>query len=206
MLPVIECELIAPTLPAHNIMGCRAVGGRIATIGSRLRPASPGEGQRTATAANRLSEGTREELDAARARKLAGLEALLAEDRTALSRLEWHRRLLPTRRARGQGFDPFARDRGTDRAAGPLRFAALAPLRFVLEVLVGEKLLFARRPDELRPAVHAPEDPVLELHRSLPRPGSGRLLVVYSNSRRSFFRLRLRASACFARRLSPGSK
>src|SRR5262249_37559472 len=39
----------------------------------------------------------------------------------------------------------------------------------VLEVLVGEELLLARRPDELRRAVHAPEDPVLELHRSLPR-------------------------------------
>jgi hypothetical protein len=30
-------------------------------------------------------------------------------------------------------------------------------------------LLLAGRPDELGPAVDAPEDPVLELHRSLPR-------------------------------------
>src|SRR6202030_2032249 len=43
--------------------------------------------------------------------------------------------------------------------------------RLVLEVLVGEKLLLPRRPHELRTAVHAPENPVLEFHRSLPRPG-----------------------------------
>src|SRR5262249_13668195 len=37
--------------------------------------------------------------------------------------------------------------------------------------LVSEELLLSCRPDELRAAVHAPEDPVLELHRSLPRRG-----------------------------------
>src|SRR5439155_7991049 len=55
------------------------------------------------------------------------------------------------------------------RAAGPLALAGLAPLRFIFEVLVGEELLFSGRPDELRRAIHAPEDSVLELHRSLPR-------------------------------------
>src|SRR5262249_10587619 len=59
--------------------------------------------------------------------------------------------------------------RASGRPRGPLRLARLAALRLVLEVLVGEELLLARRPDELRTAVHAPEDPVLELHRSLPR-------------------------------------
>src|SRR5262249_36306287 len=57
------------------------------------------------------------------------------------------------------------------RPAGPLAFARFAALRLVLEVLVGEKLLFSRRPDELRAAVHALKDSVLELHRSLPRRG-----------------------------------
>src|SRR5262249_40103587 len=51
------------------------------------------------------------------------------------------------------------------------RLAPLATLRLVLEVLVGEELLFSSRPDELRAAIHAPEDPVLELHRSPPRRG-----------------------------------
>src|SRR5438093_5588891 len=36
--------------------------------------------------------------------------------------------------------------------------------------------------------------------------GVGSFLLLYSSSRRSFFRLRFRASACFARRLSPGFK
>src|SRR5207237_7929415 len=123
--------------------------------------------------------------------------------------LERHGRLLAAGRARGGGFHPLAGDRGARRAARPLRLAGFAPLRFVLEVLVGEKLLLSRRPDELRPAVHAPEDPVLALHPPLPRRVARYLLAgaaCYSSSRRSFFRLRLRASACLARRLSPGFK
>src|SRR5262249_39382312 len=125
------------------------------------------------------------------------------EDGAPLRRLEGHGRLLPAGRARGHGLHPLAGDRPTGGTAGPLRLAGLAPLRFVLEVLVGKELLLSCRPHELRAAVHAPEDPVLELHRSLPRRGrpSG-----YSSSLLSFFRLRLRASACFARRLSPGFK
>src|SRR5206468_12777998 len=47
-----------------------------------------------------------------------------------------------------------------------------ATLRLVLEVLVGEELLLSSRPDELRSAIHARKNPVLELHRSLPRRGS----------------------------------
>src|SRR5436190_7321480 len=103
--------------------------------------------------------------------KLAGLEAFLAEDRPPLRRLERHRRLLATGRARGEGFNPLADGTRADRPRCPLALAGFAPLRLVFEVLVGEELLFPCRPDELRTAVHAPEDPVLELHRSLPRRG-----------------------------------
>src|SRR6185503_13923765 len=91
-------------------------------------------------------------------------------------------------------------------SAGALALAGLAPLRFILEVLVGEELLLSRRPDELRTAVHACEDPVLKLHRSLPRRARSFFCRRYSSSRRSFFRLRFRAKACLARRLSPGFK
>src|SRR6266849_8301294 len=138
-------------------------------------------------------------LDAARPGEFPGLKAFLAEDRTTLRRLERHRRLLAAGRAHRDGLHPFAGhpDSGGTRRA--LALTGFAPLGFVLEVLVGEKLLLSSRPDELRGAVHAPEDPVLELHRSLPRRGR-----VYSDSRRSFFRFRLRASACLALRLSPG--
>src|SRR5262249_25784276 len=110
-------------------------------------------------------------LHAASPGKLAGLKAFLTEDRAPLRRLEGNRRLLTAGRARGDGFHPFPRRSAPHRAAGPLALAGLAPLRLVLEVLVGEELLLSRRPHELRAAVDAPEDPVLELHRSLPRRG-----------------------------------
>src|SRR6266853_5306075 len=145
-------------------------------------------------------------LDASSPGEFPGLEALFAEHRTSLCGPEGDRCLLAAGRARRDGFHPFASD-GSSRTAGPFSFARLTPLGFVLEVLVGEELLFSRRPDELRAAVHALKDPILELHRSLPRrvgrrhPGAS-----YSSSRRSFLRLRFLARACFALRLSPGFK
>src|SRR5262245_38653314 len=81
--------------------------------------------------------------------ELAGLEALLAEDRTPLCRLQRHRRLATTRRAVGHGLDPLARRHRPRGATGPLPLAGFAPLGFVLEVLVSEELLFSRRPHEL---------------------------------------------------------
>src|SRR5579864_508356 len=103
--------------------------------------------------------------------ELLGLEAFLAEHRAPLRWLERHGGLLAASRACRDGFHPFPGRAAARRPGSPLALAGLAPLRFVLEVLVGEKLLLSRRPDELRVAVHAPEDPVLELHRSLPRLG-----------------------------------
>src|SRR5215470_251925 len=108
------------------------------------------------------------ELDAASPGEFPGLEAFFAENRTPLCWLEGDRGLLAARRARRDGFYSLASD-GARRSTGPLPFARLAPLRLVLEVLVGEELLFSCRPDELRAAVNALKDPILELHRSLPR-------------------------------------
>ena len=45
---------------------------------------------------------------------------------------------------------------------------AFASLGFVLEVLISEKQLLSRGPDEFRRAIHAVEDLVLELHRVAP--------------------------------------
>src|SRR5204863_4978956 len=98
--------------------------------------------------------------------------ALFTKDRAPLRRLERHRRFLAARRACRHGFHSFPRAGAAGGTACPLALAGFASLRFVLEVLVGEELLLSGRPDELRTTVHAPEDPVLELHRSLPRPGS----------------------------------
>src|SRR5262245_26747583 len=98
-------------------------------------------------------------LDAASPGELAGLEAFLAEHRAPLSRLEGHRCFLAAVRAGGNGFDPLTRSaRPAGRPSGAFRFARFAALGLVLEVLVGEELLFARRPHELRATVHAPED------------------------------------------------
>ena len=63
--------------------------------------------------------------------------------------------------------------RRTGRALG---LAALAAFGLVLEVLVGEEVLFARGPHELCPAIHATEQLVLELHRPLPLTSSVRRL------------------------------
>jgi hypothetical protein len=108
-------------------------------------------------------------------RKFAGLEALLAEDRSPLGGSERHRGFPAAVRAVGDRFYSLAGNHRPRRAADPLGFAGLTPFGFVLEVLVSEELLFSRRPDELLAAVHAPEDPVLELHRSPPRPRSALL-------------------------------
>src|SRR3954467_6337083 len=84
-----------------------------------------------------------------------GLEAFLAEHRAPLGRLERHRRFLAAVRARRDGLDPFASAAAgaTQRPGSALRVARLGALRFVLEVLVREKLLFSGRPDELRATI-----------------------------------------------------
>src|SRR6185295_9363148 len=110
-------------------------------------------------------------LDAASPSELPGLKAFLAEHGTPLRRLERHGRLLAAGRAHRLCFHPFAGHPASGWTSRPLALAGLAALRLVLEVLVGEELLLPRRPDELSGAVHAIEDPVLELHRALPRRG-----------------------------------
>src|ERR1044071_2011660 len=93
------------------------------------------------------------ELYASSPGEFPGLEAFLAEPRAPLRRLEGHRRFLSTGGTGRHRFDPLAGPPGPRRPGGAFALAGLAPLGLVLEVLVGEKLLFARRPDELRAAV-----------------------------------------------------
>src|SRR2546422_8443183 len=101
------------------------------------------------------------ELNASGPGEFPRLKAFLAEDRTPLCWFEGHRRLLTAGRARGHRFHPLAGHRAARGTTGPLTLTGFAPLGFIFEVLVGEKLLLARRPHELRAAVHARKDPVL---------------------------------------------
>ena len=96
--------------------------------------------------------------------RLALLETFLAEDRSSLRWAERNGRVLPAGGALSLGFDPIARARSRRGPGGPLRLAALASLGLVLELLVREKELLTRRPDELRSAIHTLQDLVLELH------------------------------------------
>src|SRR6476646_5042950 len=82
--------------------------------------------------------------------------------------------------------------------------------RFDLHALhrFGSFLKFLSAKNCCSPAVHTNSAPQSTHVRILSCNSIGRYLVgsVYSVSRRSFLRLRFRASACFARRLSPGFK
>jgi hypothetical protein len=151
-----------------------------------------------------------------RRRALPGQEALTAEHRTALRRLERNRGIPPALRAGRHGFR-FREARA--RSSLALGFAALAPLRLVLEILVVEEVLFSRCEREVRSAINALERTILKLRHGNWSPYELELVsdcaggggepsppLGYSTSRRFFFRLRLRASACLARSFSPGFK
>jgi len=85
-------------------------------------------------------------------RAFAAQEALPAEHRASLSRLEGNRGFPPALRAGGGGFR-LALSSG--RAALALILASLAPFGFVLEVFVVEEVLFSRREYEFCSAVYA---------------------------------------------------
>ena len=84
----------------------------------------------------------------------SGLEAFLAEHGTPLGGPERHGGLPTARRTVRHRFHPLPRGACAGRASGPLGLTRLAALGFVPEVLVGEELLFSRRPDEFRAAVY----------------------------------------------------
>jgi hypothetical protein len=78
-----------------------------------------------------------------------------------------------------------------------------------------EEVLFSRGENKFSPTFRALENPILELRHNptwFPRTGCGADRfetcppVVYSISRRDFFRFRLRARACLTRFFSPGFK
>ena len=143
-------------------------------------------------------------LDAAGAGELPLLEALLAEDRAALRRPERHRRVLAARRARVCVSTRFEHGGPALTRLARLALHALQRLGSFLNCLSAKK--------SCSPAVQMNSDPQSTHVKTCPGTPSVATLVVdrrrppYSVSRRSFLRLRFRASACFARRLSPGFK
>ena len=163
-------------------------------------------------------------LDAAGSGELTRLETFAAENRAALRRTEGHRGFLAAGRAVRGCFHPLPAI-APPEAGRDARLALHALHRF------GSFLKFLSAKNSCSPAVqtnsvaaiHAIQRLVLELHRptSRTRPISSRTRgrnadtrtgpaspdlrsTCYSTSRRCFLRVRFRASACLARRRSPG--
>jgi len=148
-------------------------------------------------------------------------EALPAIHRTALSWFKRYRGFPPALGARGHS---FCLGEAATATALPFGFTSLAAFGFVFEVFVVEEVLFSCRKYKVCSAVYTLKNSVLKLRHNLcpvayqywwlrrrdfedglqSRPGSRRQF--YSISRRFFFRLRLRASACLALSFSPGFK
>jgi hypothetical protein len=81
--------------------------------------------------------------------------------RAPLRWFEWNRCLAPTLRARSHCFC-F----GKAPSALPLRFARLAALGFILEILVVEEMLFSRREHKVSTAIYAFQYSILELRHN----------------------------------------
>jgi len=96
-------------------------------------------------------------------RALTAQEALAAEYRPALSRLEGDRGF-PAALGAGGGGLRLALSPG--RTALALVLTVLTPLGFVLEVLIVEEVLFSRREYEIRTAIDALEGAVLEIRHN----------------------------------------
>lgn len=146
-----------------------------------------------------------------RSRAFSIQKAIAAKNGTALSWPEGDRGFPSALRTVGHGLGTLM---AGSRSSLPLAFTRLATLGFVLKVLIVEKVLLSSGKNEIRPTVGAFQRSVLKLHRlpllpaiRAPRPCPESVeYCVYSTSRRLFFRLRLRASACLTRFFSPGFK
>jgi hypothetical protein len=95
------------------------------------------------------------------------LEALATEYRSSLGRLERHSGLLAAIRAGGAGFRAHRRSPG-----GALRFAKLASLRIIPELLVVKEKLLTGGEYEFIPAIDTLENLIYELHLAFPSPAA----------------------------------
>ena len=96
------------------------------------------------------------------------LEAFPAKYRSALCGLEWDGRFFSASRTTGAGFDlGVVARRSSPHARGPLGFAGLTALGFVLELLVVEEQLFPGSENEFAAAVDTLQNLVLKFHGEL---------------------------------------
>jgi len=95
------------------------------------------------------------------------LKALAAIHRASLRRLEGNRSLFPALRADRFRFHSLNAPRTRFIPLRAICLARLAPLRLVLEALVGEEHLFARGEDEFSPTIRALQDLVMVFHTLL---------------------------------------
>jgi hypothetical protein len=107
-----------------------------------------------ANAARNHVNGRRSRHQSAGSRRTLALETLSAKHRSALRRLEWHRRLDTARRAFGTRLSARQTSRSRPCTSlqadtDSLRLARLTPFRVVLELFVEEKKLFPGGEDEL---------------------------------------------------------
>ena len=94
------------------------------------------------------------------------LETFATEHRPSLGRTKRYRRFFAALRAVCAGFRFRKRVtvRTESRAGGPLPFAVLASLGFVLELLIMEEQLFPGCEYEIRTTIHTLQNLVLEFH------------------------------------------
>jgi len=104
------------------------------------------------------------------------LKAFPAKNRAALGRPEGNGSFLSTLRAVGLGLRAHLGAAASSATAlRTLGFAALAPLWFVFEALVGEKHLLASSKNKLGATLRTLQDPIVVFHEPLsPRPEWGR--------------------------------
>jgi hypothetical protein len=117
------------------------------------------------------------------------LKALPTKNGPPLRGLKGHRGFLSTLRASGPSFGPVRNLTGSSRPkhGNPLRLAGLAPLWFVLELLVVEEQLFACGKNKVGTAVDTLEYLVLEVHPSPHSPvacAGGKLCLPHARSAR----------------------
>ena len=120
------------------------------------------------------------------------LKALPTKDGPPLGGLKGHRGFFSTLRASGPGFGPIRNLSRSCRTkhGNPLRFTRLAPLWFVLELLIVKEQLFACGKNKIGTAVDTLEYLVLEVHPSPHSPvacAGGKLCLPHARSARRIF-------------------
>jgi len=145
---------------------------------------------------------------------LAILKTVPAKDRASLRWFERNGRFTTALKTGCGCLNPAGTGSPVRGSRLSFTFTGPAAFGFVSEILLPIELLFTRGKNEVSSAIDALQYPILESgHGTTPDREKGEaiavrfaLLIVYSGSRRLFFRYLLRARAAFTRFFSPGFK